>query len=333
MNFKKRTRGFTLVELLVVIAIIGILIGMLLPAVQQVREAARRIECANNLRQLAIATLNYESAHMEFPPGLNVPISDTGANGTMRASDTRADGTGFPPPPITDCYGSWMTWILPFIEQNNIYSELQEIQSSTGENWLHTRELDYAGTPTNIASYKISLLLCPSDVDEDVINPFADFWFGANSYFGVAGKQGWYLSGVTSDGILTYNSDVTFSDISDGSSNTLLIGERYSFDAEYENFRSFRGWAWNSRSSARDCIVGVLEPINYQLPPGVGPSPSFFYTDKKFNSFSSAHPGGANFAVADGSVQFVTLESTAGLQVLEYLAIMNDGNVAGVKDF
>jgi prepilin-type processing-associated H-X9-DG protein len=132
--------------------------------------------------------------------------------------------------------------------------------------------------------------------------------------------------------MLYYNSSVGFGDISDGSSNTFLIGERYSRDDEYPRFNTFRGWAWSSSASARDCIVGMLEPINYELPEGVGPNPSFAWTDKKFNSFSSAHPGGANFAIADGSVQFMTLTSSGSMTLLENLAIRNDGNVGGVFD-
>jgi prepilin-type processing-associated H-X9-DG protein len=120
--------------------------------------------------------------------------------------------------------------------------------------------------------------------------------------------------------------------ITDGSSNTLLAGERYSKDDEWANFKNYRGWAWSSAFSARDCLSGVLEPINYQLPLGAGPDPSFAMTDKKFNSFSSGHPGGANFVVADGSVQFMTLTNTADLFVLQNLAIRNDGTVANVKN-
>jgi len=316
-NTASRQRyGFTLVELLVVIAIIGILIGMLLPAVQQVREAARRTQCANNIRQLALACHNYESANMVFPPGLNVPFGD-GSAGTV-------DFERFPlveEPRKANKYGSWMVWILPFIEQNNIFVQLN----------LDVRELDANAIGTGgIGAEIVPAFLCPSDVPEQVVNPFGDFFFGANSYFGVAGQEGWFLAGLTNDGMLYHNSKVNFGEITDGSSNTFLIGERFSDDPEWEDFRTFRGWAWSSSFSARDCIVGMRAEINYNFPPGSGPSPGFDLTDLKFNSFSSGHPGGANFAAADGSVHFIGLESSGSLELLENLAIRNDGNVAGV---
>ena len=317
-NTAFRRYGFTLVELLVVIAIIGILIGMLLPAVQQVREAARRTQCANNIRQLALACHNYESANMAFPPGLNVPLDD-GSGGTV-------DASRFPlvePTPKEDRFGSWMVWILPFMEQGNISKDLD----------LTVRELDANAIGRDgIAAEVVPSLLCPSDVSETVVNPFGDAWFGCNSYFGVAGQEGWFLSALTNDGILYHNSEVTFGAISDGSSNTFLIGERFSMDEEWDGFSTFRGWAWSSAFSARDCIVGMRAEINYQFPPGSGPNPGFSLTDLKFNSFSSGHPSGANFAAADGSVHFNNLESSASLELLENLAIRNDGNIASVLD-
>ena len=112
----KKRDGFTLVELLVVIAIIGILIGMLLPAVQAVREAARRIQCGNNQKQLALACLNYESSHMVFPPGLNCPFSTNSGDGGFFTSNEFTDGRRFPEPPIPGQFGSWMVWVMPFID-------------------------------------------------------------------------------------------------------------------------------------------------------------------------------------------------------------------------
>lgn len=326
----KRSTGFTLVELLVVIAIIGILIGMLLPAVQQVREAARRTQCANNMRQLALAMLNYESARMEFPPGLNVPIQSSGDNrsGLFFQSNEFADGSAISQPPIRDRFGSWMVWIMPFMEQNNLFNQLDLSVRETAGNAIG--ELDAISTTV------VPGLLCPSDVDDEVVNSFQDFWFGANSYFGVAGTQSHFINRITNDGILFQNSSVSFGNIRDGSSNTLLLGERFSSDREWADFGNRRGWAWASALAAQDCINGVLEPINYQIPEGEGgsdASPSFAFTDRKLNSFSSGHPGGANFAVADGSVQFLTNESTASLELLQSLALRSDGQVSDVTNF
>ena len=191
LTLTKNRAGFTLVELLVVIAIIGILIGMLLPAVQAVREAARRTQCANNQRQLALACMSYESAFMHFPPGLNVPLDPNGDDGKIE-SDRFPD---IAEPMLQDRFGSWMVWIMPFMEQDNIFNQLdltqRESANSTGQD--------------SIATSVVPGLICPSDVGEDVINAFADQWYAVNSYHGSAGIQAWFLSDVTFDGVLFYN--------------------------------------------------------------------------------------------------------------------------------
>lgn len=316
--------GFTLVELLVVIAIIGILIGMLLPAVQSVREAARRIACANNMRQLSLAHLNYESANGVFPPGLNCPLSQS-ISGAFFTSSTYADGRPFPEPPIPDSFGSWMVWIMPFIELNNTFDALDLTSRETAGANVDTRDSPGAQV---IPGY-----VCPSDFNPEVVNEVSGSFFGPNSYFGVGGRQVWFIAGgVTGDGVLHYNSSVGLRDIFDGSSNTLLVGERFSFDPEWLDFSTFRGYAWSNALSARDCLSGVLEPINYRLPVGEGPNPGFDLTDKKFNSFSSGHTGGANFAAVDGSTHFLTLQSAAELEILEFLAVIDDGSIAGIDD-
>lgn len=319
-KFKTSLRGrsgFTLVELLVVIAIIGILIGMLLPAVQQVREAARRIQCGNQLRQLALACHNFESANGHFPSGLHVPIDNNLSGGI---TESQSAEWGVPPGPAGDQFGSWMVWIFPFMEQNNLFDRIDTSVRETG------------GTNPEVSNEIVPNLLCPSDIEAETAE-FGGQVFGANSYFGCAGIQGWFKDLLTHDGILFYNSKVTFGEISDGSTNTFLLGERYSEDPEYPAFGNFRGWAWSNDNSARDCIVGMLEPINFMLPEGTGPNPNFDETDQKFNSFSSGHPGGANFAMGDGSVHFVNGSSNSDLTLLQALAVRNDGEVVNITDF
>ena len=320
----RRKFGFTLVELLVVIAIIGILIGMLLPAVQQVREAARRTKCSNNQRQLALACMNYESARMHFPPGLNCPLQDGLSGAFFESSEFNdADSTPFPEPPHRDQFGSWFVWLMPYIEANNLYDQLD----------LSVRELigPNCDTLNSPGAQLVQTFLCPSDVDELIVEYNGKF-FAPNSYLGVAGRQSFFITGATGDGILNYNSSVTFGDISDGSSNTLLLGERYSFDPEWPDFTNRRGWAWNSALSAQDCLGGALAPINYALPEGSGPSPPFSLTDRKLSSFSSGHSGGALFAAADGSTHFLTAQSAADIEVMEYLVMYNDGTVISIDD-
>jgi prepilin-type N-terminal cleavage/methylation domain-containing protein/prepilin-type processing-associated H-X9-DG protein len=317
LKTKVRRNGFTLVELLVVIAIIGILIGMLLPAVQQVREAARRTQCANNLRQLALACHNHESAFMRFPPGLNLPIGN--GSGMIWPNSSIAQAVG--QPPNSDQFGSWLVWIMPFMEQDNIYDNLDLTQRG------------YANTlgPNSIGATVVDSFFCPSDISEEKVVTYTTggntYYFGGNSYFANAGVQSWYHQTATFDGVFYYNSKTTFGSITDGSSNTLFIGERYSFDPEYPALRNFRGWAWANVNAPRNFLAGALEPINYQLPAGSGPSPSYALTDRKFSSFSSAHPGGANMSLGDGSVRFMTLTTTGQLPVLQDLAVINDGRV------
>ena len=324
-------RAFTLVELLVVIAIIGILIGMLLPAVQQVREAARRTQCANNLRQLALATHNYESSRGQFPPGLNLPISSAG----IFAGSDIANKVG--PPPIKDRFGSWMSWILPQIEQNNLAAAYDFSQK--GEFTTNTN------ATTSPGAQAVPAFNCPADINPGEVNEVSGHYFAANSYFGSSGIQAWYsLSYDPSEdlmfnGMYYYNSKVTFAKMIDGSSNTLAIGERYSVDKVYDEFSSspfssFRGWAWSGFNSVRDCLAGTLVPVNYQIPEGQDPNNfNNGVSDNKFSSFSSAHPGGANFAIGDGSVRFISAESTADLPLLQSLAKIADGNVASVDGF
>ena len=206
-----RRRGFTLVELLVVIAIIGILIGMLLPAVQQVREAARRIQCGNNLRQTALALHNYETANMRFPPGHL--INPEWNSVTFEADEAPGgyDGRNFP---NGGPFWSWMFRIAPFMEYDTITS-LADV-----DEWPWWQRQDNGRT---INSISVPSFICPSE------SRGAAVWTDGNgneaavtSYLGVSGRDSYKETGGQ-DGIIYANSKVSIVEITDGTSNTLLI--------------------------------------------------------------------------------------------------------------
>ena len=213
-------KGFTLVELLVVIAIIGILIGMLLPAVQQVREAARRTTCMNNIRQLALACLNYESAFMHFPPGWN-GWNTPGQPRFIRPWNNRQSSN------YRGNYHGWGAYILPQLEQENL-DNLINYHVSFGID-----QLKPDGNP--IGATKLEVYRCPSDPTDGVNRVYtgdASIGFHANSnYIGCSGWNTWASARLNRGlrarwGMFGMNEKVKISAVTDGTSNVLLLGER-----------------------------------------------------------------------------------------------------------
>jgi prepilin-type N-terminal cleavage/methylation domain-containing protein/prepilin-type processing-associated H-X9-DG protein len=318
-------RGFTLIELLVVIAIIAVLIALLLPAVQAARAAARRIQCTNNLKQLALAAMNYESTNGIFPPG------------QMKLT-TR------PPSGVTV-----FVCLLPFMEQQPLYNL-----------WNFNSLKDNLHGSTARSATVIGGLICPADIIP--ANPIengntSNEWYGITSYGGNAGSQSHPFSAVTSDGIFFYTgpaaptfSQVRIAGITDGLSNTLFFGERSHFDQNYDTFappgwtffsQTMGMWGWWASSSGgyglSDVAESTFSPINYTVGVSYGNpnvTQSTFtstYEYPRVNAFGSLHPGGANFAMVDGSVRF--LKSSIAMPTYHALGTRAGGEVTSADAY
>ncbi len=270
--------ALTLVELLVVIAIIGILIGLIVPAVQQVRESAARIQCANNLKQIGLAAHQYHSAYGCFPAGIQV-------NG---------------PCP----FSSWLTQLLPYIEQHPLWAATTN---------AYAADLDCEDNPPHVGlATVIPLFCCPDDfrVTQVQFAPVDQVNVALTSYLGVSGQN------LTSlDGVLYPDSHVRVLDITDGTSNTLFAGERPP-STDFEFGWWYAGYGQNYTGSL-DMILGVTE-INAMPvvsgPASCGPGtygygPGNFGNQCDMFHFWSPHPGGAHFLFADGSVRFVSYDA------------------------
>jgi prepilin-type N-terminal cleavage/methylation domain-containing protein/prepilin-type processing-associated H-X9-DG protein len=301
-----RRRGFTLIELLVVIAIIAILIALLVPAVQKVREAAARLQCQNNLKQIGLALHNFHGTYKRFPSGLMVPVGNGASGSIQQSSCPRCQQ-----PPMPNMWGSWLTWILPFMEQQNVYAQVN----------LNAREYTYCGSPTAAGATVVPTYICPSDYVPKSVIQYDVYYFGVNSYFGNAGTKAWPVANASLNGVLYYNSAVRIGDITDGTSNTLLAGERYNQDPNVAdaNLSDWRGWAWTNYNSGADHLADTSYPINSKA--------AQIGVDARKTNFGSGHTGGANFVLCDGSVRFLSLTSVGGLVTLVRLSLPNDGQI------
>jgi prepilin-type N-terminal cleavage/methylation domain-containing protein/prepilin-type processing-associated H-X9-DG protein len=314
-----RHSGFTLIELLVVIAIIGILIALLLPAVQKVREAANRTQCANNLKQLALAAHHHHDSKGRFPNGLHTVDTAGGlyANGTC-----------------------WEVELLPYFEQDNLKNR-----------W------DYDDYRNNVAggvhattARVLQVLLCASDslpepvcyvsADGFLQYAYAQGFYGLSSYGANAGMRSFGLTKATRDGVFFQDSRIAVADVTDGTSTTILFGERSHTDPVFDRvtytdvpaYYPLAQWGmWaavfaTSGGSLADRFLSAPVPINYRVPANAVVGDGSF--DKRLCAYGSSHAGGANFAFADGSVRF--LGDGTPLETLQALSTRAGGEVVSV---
>jgi prepilin-type N-terminal cleavage/methylation domain-containing protein/prepilin-type processing-associated H-X9-DG protein len=298
--------AFTLVEVLVVIAIIAILVGLLLPAVQKVRDAAARAQCENNLRQLVLGSQNYESAYRRLESGINTQIDPY-------YGQYYVNFFGAPPDP-NQSY-SWNEAIMPFIEQDSIYKQL--ILNQVNQYGIYTDSQYYnCNGPLSVGATVAKVLICPADVlpspaqTQYVSDSGTIYYFGMTSYLGNAGLVSMYWTNATLDGIFYINSRIRYADISDGSSNTIMFGERYHYDPTFDilagtPLNTYGGWAWANIYAMEDHCGSAQAPINYTIPVGTTSDPTYYYQNTRLGAFGSGHTGGANFALCDGSVRFL----------------------------
>jgi prepilin-type N-terminal cleavage/methylation domain-containing protein len=311
--FRQRVRsrmGFTLIELLVVIAIIAILIGLLLPAVQKVREAAARTQCINNLKQFGLALHGYHDAYGYFPKGQTRYVSGNVAP--------------------HEASWSWQAQILPYIEQDNAYRQARTFATGGGTNWYSWYN------PT--AAIKMKIYACPSDSRGPVAYP------GPPNGLPVDQALTGYLgsSGTTSalfNGMLYQESKVRITEVTDGSSNTLLVGERPP-NSNLEFGWWFAAYGYDGRGNA-DCVltsndlaVANYFITNYSASPNlpcngtaankIGLQPGNERVGCDAAHFWSHHTGGAQFLMGDGSCRFVTYSNN---NVIAPLSTRNGGEV------
>jgi prepilin-type N-terminal cleavage/methylation domain-containing protein/prepilin-type processing-associated H-X9-DG protein len=329
--------GFTLIELLVVIAIIGLLTGMLLPAVQAAREAARRTQCTNNLKQIGLALQNHHDSKLFFPPGY---------------VDGNTNPVSTPDNDLGPSWG-WASFLLPYLEETNVYSQINFSQPVG------------VGSNTTISQQPLTVYQCPTDplqdafpvYDSSLTTPIATVAHG--NYVGCNGwvecfrnAGGYYVpgsdgaaaedgdvgaTGLAGNGLFYRNSRTKASKVTDGLSRTIIVGERSSDHSPS---------TWTGAVAGGQCPAWMAGQPPYSAPPGPAydnadfgealvlahgnathlPCADFPIYDP--DTFYSMHAGqGANFLFGDGSVQFIT--SDIDPYTYQYLCTIAGGEVTG----
>lgn len=319
----KRSRGFTLIELLVVIAIIAILVSLLLPAVQQAREAARRTQCKNNLKQLGLALHSYHDVFRMFPPGYT-------CRNVSRTDPISAEtGPGY----------AWSFALMPYIEQKNLYEAID-----TNLNAAEPQNLAVAQTIT------MTTFLCPSDPAPETFDVTdgggSVLTLPGSNYPGIFGYGSVTMSPGNSTGVFFRNSSIRIRDITDGTSNTICIGERRAKHRFRQNQPEV-----DANSTWYAAIPGVVRPagmmgmmasmtegpasmilghVGQTMSMGGGMPMQMHATPNQTNHivhFSSAHVGGVQFVLCDGSVHF--LSENVNYDTFRHLGERSDGQVLG----
>jgi prepilin-type N-terminal cleavage/methylation domain-containing protein/prepilin-type processing-associated H-X9-DG protein len=295
-DFLMRRRGFTLIELLVVIAIIAILISLLVPAVQKVRDAAARTQCLNNLKQIALGSHNFHDTYKRFPAGVNFPGEQT---------------AGWPNAPDATHYYGLFVQLFPFIEQG-------PLSNSIVTTVPNPQNVNCAGS-NPVGATVVTILQCPAEsaFPNNGVGTYGNLIFGLMSYGGCSGTSATTTVGTQSlkNGMFYMNSSVRMADVQDGTSNTLLFGERSRLNLPVTSTsEALGGWAWCNQYAQEDNTMNTSEPIQGMLA-------------HDLNQFGSQHSGGgiANFAMADASVR--TLTQSLGIVILQRLATRAGGEV------
>jgi prepilin-type N-terminal cleavage/methylation domain-containing protein/prepilin-type processing-associated H-X9-DG protein len=345
-----RRYAFTLIELLVVIAIIAILIGLLLPAVQKVREAAARMSCSNNLKQMGLALHNYADVHRgQLPP----------AKINSGSSATRFIPSYYPQDPVFKVYNhTGFTMLLPFIEQDNLYKQYDFTKPACNASWsvdyyptTGCRPIDLANYPNgvngtsnaSVVGAVVPIYVCPSDPGHPQ-NPAntAGYW----AYAETNGRRSNYLfncylatdytptysAGAHGAGMFGTNGAARLNDVRDGLSNTIAIGE-----ARQQQCADAFGPRWGS--GTHTAVHGYVPDIRFHInyPAGMDPICGSYPASNPHAKlqyawgFGSWHTGGANFVFGDGSVHF--LPNSMSFPIFQAMCSIQGGEVFNWTDF